>query len=56
MAGLHTISHAGEHGPAWEVRHAIEEFGAERIQHGIGAMQDPAVVDVLVEQALGRLG
>ncbi len=51
-AGLRTVSHAGEHGPAWEVRHAIEEFGAERIQHGIGAMQDPAVVDVLVEQGI----
>ena len=24
-AGLHTVSHAGEHGPAWEVRHALEE-------------------------------
>lgn len=52
VAGLHTVSHAGEHGPAWEVRHAIEEFGAERIQHGIGAMQDPAVVALLVEQGI----
>ncbi|MFT5202118.1 MAG: aminodeoxyfutalosine deaminase [Candidatus Aldehydirespiratoraceae bacterium] len=51
-AGLHTISHAGEHGPAWEVRHALEEFGAERIQHGIGAMQDPDVVQMLVDQGV----
>ena len=51
-AGLHTISHAGEHGPAWEVRHAIEAFGAERIQHGIGAMQDREVVELLVEQGI----
>ena len=51
-AGLHTVSHAGEHGPAWEVRHAIEEFGAERIQHGIGAMQDPAVVAMLVDEGI----
>ncbi len=51
-AGLHTISHAGEHGPAWEVRHAIERFGAERIQHGIGAMQDPEVVQLLVEEGI----
>ena len=51
-AGLHTISHAGEHGPAWEVRHAVERFGAERIQHGIGAMQDPAVVQLLVDEGI----
>lgn len=51
-AGLHTVSHAGEHGPAWEVRHALEEFGAERIQHGIGAMGDPEVVAMLVEEGV----
>lgn len=51
-AGLHTVSHASEHGPAWEVRHAIEEFGAERIQHGIGAMQDPAVVAMLIDHGI----
>jgi len=51
-AGLHTVSHAGEHGPAWEVRHAIEEFGAERIQHGIGAVGDPDVLTLLVESGI----
>ena len=51
-AGLRTVSHAGEHGPAWEVRHAIERFGAERIQHGIGAMQDPAVAQLLIDEGV----
>ncbi len=51
-AGLHTVSHAGEHGPAWEVRHALEKFGAERIQHGIGAMGDPDVVAMLVDEGI----
>lgn len=51
-AGLHTVSHAGEHGPAWEVRHALEEFGAERIQHGIGAMGDDDVVAMLVDRGV----
>jgi len=51
-AGLHTVSHAGEHGPAWEVRHALEQFGAERIQHGIGAMGDPEVVAMLVDEGV----
>jgi aminodeoxyfutalosine deaminase len=49
-AGLHAVSHAGEHGGAEEVRFAIEQFGAERIQHGIGAMGDPAVVQLLLER------
>jgi aminodeoxyfutalosine deaminase len=51
-AGLQTVSHAGEHGPAWEVRHAVEEFGAARIQHGIGAMGDPDIVAMLVERGI----
>ena len=49
-AGLRTVCHAGEHGPAREVRHAVECFGAERIQHGITAMNDPAVVELLLER------
>ena len=51
-AGLHTVSHAGEHGPAWEVAHALDEFGAERIQHGIRAMGDPDVVARLAEEGV----
>ncbi len=51
-AGLHRVSHAGEFGQSWEVRHAIEQFGAERIQHGIGAIDDPAVVEMLVERGI----
>lgn len=51
-AGLRTVCHAGEHGPAKEVRHAIERFGAERIQHGIAAMEDPSVVELLLERAI----
>jgi aminodeoxyfutalosine deaminase len=50
--GLRAVCHAGEHGPAREVRHAVERFGAERIQHGIAAMDDPAVVELLLERAV----
>ena len=50
--GIPGVAHAGEHGGADEVRFAIEEFGARRIQHGIGAMQDPAVVELLVERGI----
>ncbi len=51
-AGLRAVCHAGEHGPAREVRHALERFGAERIQHGIAALDDPAVVEMLLERAV----
>lgn len=51
-AGLHTVSHAGEHGGAWEVRHALDSFGAERIQHGIGAVSDPEVMAQLVDSGI----
>ena len=51
-AGLRAVCHAGEHGPAREVRHALERFGAERIQHGIAAMDDPEVVEMLLERAV----
>ncbi|MEM7139902.1 MAG: adenosine deaminase [Actinomycetota bacterium] len=51
-AGMHTVSHAGEHGPAWEVAHALDVFGAERIQHGIGAIGDPGVTARLVDEGV----
>ena len=51
-AGLRAVCHAGEHGPAREVSHAIERFGAERIQHGITAMDDPRVVELLLERSV----
>jgi len=51
-AGLRSVSHASEHGPAWETRHALDEFRAERIQHGIRAMDDPEVVAMLVDQGI----
>jgi aminodeoxyfutalosine deaminase len=51
-AGLHAVSHASEHGGPDEVRFAIEQFGAERIQHGIGVMDDPAVVQLLLDREI----
>lgn len=48
--GVPAVSHAGEHGGADEVIWAIEKFGATRIQHGIGAMQDQAAINLLLDR------
>ncbi len=50
--GIPGVSHAGEHGGADEVRFAVEEFQAVRIQHGIGTMHDPSVVELLVDRGI----
>ncbi len=41
--GLHVTVHAGESGPAANVRQAIEELGAERIGHGYHVVDDEEV-------------
>lgn len=51
-AGLHTIAHAGEAAGAESVRQAILGLGAERIGHGLRALEDPAVVDLLLERRI----
>lgn len=43
-AGKTTKVHAGEFDGAHRVREAIEVLGSDRIQHGIRAIEDPAVV------------
>ena len=43
-AGKITKAHAGEFDGAHRVREAIEQLGATRIQHGVRASEDPAVV------------
>lgn len=47
--GLETKAHAGEFGPPAHVREAIEVLGARRIQHGIRAVEDDAVVELAIE-------
>ena len=49
-AGLVTKAHAGEFGPASNVREAIEILGSRRIQHGIRAIEDCTVVNLAIEE------
>lgn len=51
-AGLHVIAHAGEAAGADSVRQAVLGLHAERIGHGVRAIEDPAVLDLLAERGI----
>ncbi len=50
--GLGRTVHAGEGRPPLEIRQAIEDLGAQRIGHGTTLLDDPAVVDLVVEAGI----
>jgi len=50
--GLHTVAHAGEAAGAESVRAAVEILGAERIGHGVRAIEDSAVVELLAQRQI----
>lgn len=49
-AGKITKCHAGEFDGAHRVREAIEELGVSRVEHGVRAVEDPAVVQLAVDR------
>ncbi|MEO6835575.1 MAG: adenosine deaminase [Candidatus Tumulicola sp.] len=49
-AGLHCVAHAGEAAGPASVRAAVERLRAQRIGHGIAALQDPALVELLANE------
>jgi adenosine deaminase len=42
--GLHRVAHAGEEGPPAYIESALDILGAERIDHGVRCLEDPALV------------
>mgnify|MGYP003351566382 FL=1 len=51
-AGKVTKCHAGEFDGAGRVREAIELLGVRRVQHGVRAIEDPAVVRLAAERGV----
>jgi len=51
-AGFFTTAHAGEEGPAQYVRDAIDTLGVSRIDHGVAAADDPALVSDLARRGI----
>ena len=49
-AGLRKIAHAGEEGPPSYIVEALDLLGVDRIDHGIRCMEDPDLVERLVEE------
>ncbi|MEA9391142.1 adenosine deaminase [Acerihabitans sp. TG2] len=52
-AGLHITVHAGEAAGPESIWQAIHELGAERIGHGVKAIEDPRLMDFLAEHHIG---
>ncbi len=49
-AGLISAPHAGEHGGPDSVRGALDALGARRIEHGVRAAEEPALLDRLAAE------
>jgi adenosine deaminase len=50
--GFRRVAHAGEEGPAANVTGALDALGAERIDHGVRCLEDPAVVARLARERI----
>jgi aminodeoxyfutalosine deaminase len=52
QCGLHRLIHAGEVGGPEKIREAVELLGVERVGHGIAAIHDPVVMDLLAARRI----
>jgi len=50
--GFLTVAHAGEEGPPDYIWEAIQLLGVSRIDHGVRCVEDPKLVDYLVEHQI----
>ena len=50
--GFHTVAHAGEEGDASYVRDVLDNLHVERVDHGVRAVGDPALVDRLAAERI----
>jgi len=50
--GLRLVAHAGEEGPPSYIWNALDALKVERIDHGVQALQDPALVARLVRERI----
>jgi adenosine deaminase len=50
--GLNITAHAGEAAGAQSVREVVEKLGVRRVGHGIRSIEDPHVLDLLVERGV----
>jgi adenosine deaminase len=51
-AGLGRTAHAGEAGGPGNVWSALRDLGVDRVGHGVRSVEDPALVDYLVDAAI----
>ncbi|BBG58960.1 Adenine deaminase [Providencia rustigianii] len=51
--GLNITVHAGEAAGAASIWHAIKELGAQRIGHGVKAIEDPELIEYLAKNHIG---
>jgi len=49
---LHVVAHAGECTPSKSIKEALDYLKAERIGHGISAIQDPDLIQELIEKEI----
>jgi adenosine deaminase len=50
--GLRVVAHAGEEGPPDYIWQALDELGAERIDHGVRCIEDPRLVQRLASERI----
>jgi len=51
-AGLRRLMHAGEVGGPEKIREAVELLAIERVGHGIAAIHDPSLMDLLADRRI----